>query len=37
MDYHDFYRQLFAPLEASIGPIDRDTIFAITGFDGAVL
>ncbi len=33
MDCHVFYRQLFAPLEASIGPIDRDTIVAIVGFD----
>src|SRR5262245_7468527 len=34
MDYQEFYRQLFVPLEASIGPIDRDTIVAIIGFDG---
>ena len=33
MDYHKFYRRLFAPLEASIGPIDRDTLVAIVGFD----
>ena len=33
MDYRVFYRQLFTPLEASIGPIDRDTIVAIVGFD----
>jgi hypothetical protein len=26
MDYHEFYRQLFAPLETAIGPIDPDTI-----------
>jgi hypothetical protein len=34
MDYEAFYRQLFAPLEAEIGPIDPDTLFAIFGFDG---
>jgi hypothetical protein len=33
MDYDLFYRQLFAPLEVSLGPIDRDTIVAIIGFD----
>ena len=33
MDYHNFYRQLFAPLESSLGRIDRDTIVAILGFD----
>jgi hypothetical protein len=33
MDYQEFYRQLFAPLESTLGPIDRDTIFAIIGFD----
>jgi hypothetical protein len=33
LDYQRFYRDLFAPLEAEIGPIDRDTIFAIVGFD----
>lgn len=34
MDYQRFYKRLFAPLEAQIGPIDRNTIFAIIGFDG---
>jgi hypothetical protein len=34
MDYDRFYRRLFGPLEASLGPIDRDTIVAIVGFDG---
>ena len=33
MDYQRFYSQLFAPLEASLGPIDRDTIVALIGFD----
>ena len=33
MDYQRFYRQLFAPLEAQVGPIDANTIFAIIGFD----
>jgi hypothetical protein len=33
MDYRRFYGQLFAPLEAMLGPIDRDTIVAIIGFD----
>jgi hypothetical protein len=33
MDYHVFYRHLFAPLEALLGPINRDTIVAIVGFD----
>lgn len=33
MDYRQFYRQLFAPLESQIGPIDVKTIFAIIGFD----
>jgi len=33
MDYDRFYRQLFKPLEQSIGAIDRDTIVAIVGFD----
>jgi hypothetical protein len=28
-----FYRQLFAPLEKLIGPIGRDTLVAIIGFD----
>ncbi len=34
MDYKRFYAQLFAPLEAEIGPIDPETICAIIGFDG---
>ncbi len=33
MNYRKFYSQLFKPLEASLGPIDRDTIVAIVGFD----
>lgn len=33
MDYEKFYRQLFAPLEVMLGPVDRDTIVAIIGFD----
>jgi hypothetical protein len=33
VDYKQFYEQLFAPLEAEIGPIDEETIFAIIGFD----
>jgi Suppressor of fused protein (SUFU) len=33
LDYQRFYRELFAPLEAEIGPIDRHTIIAIIGFD----
>lgn len=33
MDYQRFYKQLFAPLEAQIGPIDPNTVFAIIGFD----
>jgi hypothetical protein len=33
VDYQRFYRELFAPLEAEIGPIDQNTIFAIIGFD----
>jgi hypothetical protein len=28
-----FYRQLFAPLEKLIGPIDRNSLVAIVGFD----
>jgi hypothetical protein len=35
MEYQVFYRQLFAPLETSIGPIDRDTVVAIVGFDAS--
>ena len=34
MDYKRFYAELFAPLEAEIGPIDPYTICAIMGFDG---
>lgn len=34
MDYKKFYAELFAPLETRYGPIDRDTICAIMGFDG---
>lgn len=32
-DYKAFYEQLFQPLEAEIGPLDRDTIVAVIGFD----
>jgi hypothetical protein len=34
VDYRRFYEELFAPLEAEIGPIDAETICAILGFDG---
>jgi hypothetical protein len=34
MDYNKFYTELFRPLEKRLGTIDRDTIFAIIGFDG---
>jgi hypothetical protein len=34
VDYSAFYGRLFAPLQAISGPIDRDTIAAIVGFDG---
>jgi len=33
MDFQEFYRQLFMPLEPTLGPIDRDTTIAIAGFD----
>jgi hypothetical protein len=33
LDYQRFYKLLFAPLEAQIGPIDPNTLFAIIGFD----
>jgi hypothetical protein len=33
VDFQRFYRQLFKPLEACLGPVDPDTIFAIIGFD----
>ncbi|HEY2787524.1 MAG TPA: suppressor of fused domain protein [Fimbriiglobus sp.] len=33
MDYKQFYETLYAPLAASIGPIDKNTIVAIIGFD----
>lgn len=33
MNHDKFYATLFAPLEASIGPIDPETITAILGFD----
>lgn len=33
MDYQKFYRQLYAPLEATHGRIDTNTIVAIIGFD----
>jgi hypothetical protein len=33
MDYRPFYKQLFAPIEERIGPIDELTISAIIGFD----
>jgi hypothetical protein len=34
MNYEQFYKKIFAPLNESIGPIDRNTIVAIMGFDG---
>src|SRR5688500_14138466 len=33
MDYKQFYAALYAPLVTGIGPIDKDTIAAIIGFD----
>lgn len=33
MDYVRFYAALFASPEAAIGPIDKNTIFAIMSFD----
>jgi hypothetical protein len=33
LDYQRFYKQLFAPLEAQLGLIDPNSIFAIIGFD----
>ena len=33
MDHQQFYRQLFAPLEAELGPVDPMTIAPIVGFD----
>lgn len=33
MDYKRFYRELFAPLEATHGPIADHTLSAIVGFD----
>lgn len=33
MDYNEFYKQLFQPIEESIGPVDEATIMAIVGFD----
>jgi hypothetical protein len=33
MDYQAFYRQLFAPLEVELGPVEPTTIAAIIGFD----
>ncbi len=37
MNYERFYHRLFKPLEADIGPMDREMIFHIMGFDGAGL
>jgi Suppressor of fused protein (SUFU) len=34
VDYQQFYGQLFAPLVAKFGPLDRDTLCAILGFGG---
>ncbi len=34
MDYGKFYSALFSPLTTTIGPIDKQTIFHIMGFDG---
>lgn len=33
MNYNEFYRELFVPLQALHGPIDPYTIIAIIGFD----
>jgi hypothetical protein len=33
MDYRTFYSKLFRPLAKAVGPIDRDTIVALIGFD----
>ncbi len=33
MEYQRFYNQLYAPLARELGPIDRNTIVAIIGFD----
>lgn len=33
MNYTAFYEALFGPLEAMLGPIDPETLFAIIGFD----
>lgn len=33
MDYQRFYQQLYAPLAATHGPVDRDTLMALVGFD----
>jgi hypothetical protein len=33
LDYQRFYKKLFAPLEAQMGLIDANTVFAIIGFD----
>ena len=33
MDYRSFYKQIYAPLEATHGQIDTNTIVAIIGFD----
>jgi len=33
MDYQRFYRQLYAPLECELGPVNKNTIVAIIGFD----
>lgn len=33
MNYRTFYSKLFCPIERNIGPIDRDTIVSVIGFD----
>src|SRR5690242_1554660 len=33
MNYDEFYQKLFEPLIEQFGPMDRDTIVAIVGFD----
>lgn len=33
MNYRTFYSKLFRPLEKAVGPIDRETIVALIGFD----
>jgi hypothetical protein len=34
VNYQEFYKQLFRPIEERIGPLDAATIMALIGFDG---